>query len=108
VPKSDDDKCRRQERPSEPQPPSVTMTTDVALTLAGSSPTAEPEAQRTHRGSAAAAGSYVDWATLLRRGYDRSPGQKGTPLRSPEAHDHENQRPSKESQTDLLPSPYRL
>jgi len=46
VPKSDDDKRRRQERPSEPQPPSVTKTTDVALTLAGSSPTAEAEAQR--------------------------------------------------------------
>jgi hypothetical protein len=66
VPRSDDDKRRRQERPSEPQPPTVTKTTDVSSTLAGSSPTAEPEAQRAYRGSAAAAGSYVDWATLRR------------------------------------------
>jgi hypothetical protein len=47
--------------------PSVTKTTDVALTLADSSPPAEPEAQRTYRGSVAAAGTYADWATLLRR-----------------------------------------
>jgi len=66
VPKPEDTK-HRQARPSEPQPPSVTKTTDVALTLAGASPPAEPEAQRTYRGSAAAAGSYVDWATLIRR-----------------------------------------
>jgi hypothetical protein len=66
VPKPEDAK-HRQARPSEPQPPSVTKTTDVSSTLAGSSPTAEPEAQRTYRGSEAAAGSYVDWATLLRR-----------------------------------------
>jgi hypothetical protein len=72
VPRSDDNKRRRQERPSEPHPPTVTKTTDVSSTLAGSSPTAEPEAQRTYRGSAAAAGSYVDWATLLRRVFDVS------------------------------------
>ena len=45
----------------------MTKTTDVPSTLAGSSPTAEPEAQRTYRGSVVAAGTYVDWATLLRR-----------------------------------------
>jgi len=70
VPRSDDDKRRRQQRPSDPQSPKVTKTTDVSSTLAGSSPTAEPEAQRTYRGSVAAAGTYVDWATLLRRVFD--------------------------------------
>ena len=69
VPKPEDTK-HRQERPSKPQPPTVTKTTDVSSTLAGSSPTAEPEAQRTYRGSVAAAGTYVDWATLLRRVFD--------------------------------------
>jgi hypothetical protein len=42
VPKPEDTK-HRQARPSEPQPPSVTKTTDVASTLAGSSPAPEPE-----------------------------------------------------------------
>ena len=65
VPKPQDAK-HRQAPPSEPQPPSVTKTTDVSSTLAGS-PTTEPQAQRTYRGSVAAAGTYVDWATLLRR-----------------------------------------
>lgn len=69
VPKPQDAK-HRQARPSEPQPPSVIKTTDVALTLAGSSPAPEPEAPRTYRGSVAAAGTYVDWATLLRRVFD--------------------------------------
>ena len=69
VPKPEDTK-HRQERPSKPQPPTVTKTTDVSSTFAGSSPTAEPEAQRTYRGSVAAAGTYVDWATLLRRVFD--------------------------------------
>jgi hypothetical protein len=54
------------------EPPTVTKTTDVSSTLAGSPPTAEPEAQRTYRGSVAAAGTYVDWATLLRRVFDVS------------------------------------
>jgi hypothetical protein len=66
VPKPENTK-HRQARPSEPQPPSVTKTTGVSSTLAGSSPAPGPEAQRTYRGSVAAAGSYVDWATLLRR-----------------------------------------
>jgi hypothetical protein len=69
VPKPQDTK-HRQARPSEPQPRSGTKTTDVASTLAGSSPAPEPEAQRTCRGSVAAAGTYVDWATLLRRVFD--------------------------------------
>jgi hypothetical protein len=71
VPKPEDTK-HPQARPSEPQPPALTKTTDVALTLAGSSPTAEPEAQRTYRESVVAVGSYVDWATLLRRVFDVS------------------------------------
>jgi len=33
---------------------------------------ARPEAQRTYRGSVAAAGTYVDWATLLRWVFDAS------------------------------------
>jgi hypothetical protein len=53
-----------------PASPSVTKTTDVASTLAGGSPTAQPEAQRPHRGSMAAAGTHVDWATVLRRVFD--------------------------------------
>jgi len=44
--------------------PSTTKTTDVASTLAGSSPAPEPEAQRTYRGSVAAARTYVDWVHL--------------------------------------------
>jgi len=66
VPKPEDSK-HPQARPSEAQPPTVTKTTDVSSTLAGTSEAAEPEAQQTYRGSVAAAGTYVDWATLLRR-----------------------------------------
>lgn len=64
---------RRQACPSEPQPLSLTKTTDVALTLAGS-PTAqhEADAQQTYPGSAAAAGSFVDWTAFLRRVFDVS------------------------------------
>jgi hypothetical protein len=69
VPKPQDTK-HRQARPSEPQPPSATKPTDVASTLAGSSAALEPEAQGTYRGSVAAAGTYVHWATLLRRVFD--------------------------------------
>jgi hypothetical protein len=52
----------------------VTKTTDVSSTLAGSSPAPEPEleARSIYRGSVAAAGTYVDWAALLRRVFDVS------------------------------------
>ncbi len=70
VPKPEETK-HPQARPSEPQPLALTKTTDVSSTLADSSEAAEPEAQRTYRGSAAAAGTYVDWATLLRRAFLR-------------------------------------
>jgi len=71
VPRSNDDMGHRQQRPSEPQGPPVTKSTDVSCTLAGLSEAlseaGEPQPQRSYCGAVGAAGTYVDRATLLRR-----------------------------------------
>ena len=74
MPRSNDDKGHRPQRPSEPQVPSVTKSTDVSCTLADLPETlskaAKPQAQRSYRRAVVVAGKTVDWATLLRRVFD--------------------------------------